>query len=206
MIVVRDAEGRSSRQGELRLSVPGRHNVLNALAAVAVGRELGLSFDAIAAGLAAFRGTARRFERIGEAGGVIVVDDYGHHPTEVGTVLETARLACRGRVIVAFQPHRYTRTQQLRDEFALALARADEVLLADIYPSGEDPVPGVTIEWLAEGIERHAPGRVRLVESLDALPAVVAGVAQAGDLVITLGAGSIGEYAPRILDEIRRCR
>ena len=204
-IEARDAKGHPATLGELRLSVPGRHNVSNALAAVAVGRELGVPFDAIAAGLAEFRGTARRFERVGEAGGVVVVDDYGHHPTEIETVLETARRACGRKVIVVFQPHRYTRTQQLRDEFAVALGRADEVLLADIYPSGEDPLPGVTIEWLAEAVKRHAPGRVRLVRSLDDLPSTVAGLARSGDLVITLGAGSIGEYAPRILEEIRRC-
>jgi UDP-N-acetylmuramate--alanine ligase len=191
--------------GELRVGVPGRHNVLNALAAVTVGLELSVPFDAIVAGLAAFRGTARRFESRGEVRGIRVVDDYGHHPTELATVLDTARRATHGRVIVAFQPHRYSRTQHLRDEFAATLARADEVLLADIYAAGEDPIAGVTVDWLAEAVEREAPGRVRIVRHLRDLPAVVAGVARAGDLVITLGAGSIGESAGPILDEIRRC-
>jgi len=204
-VVTRDREGRPAVLGELGLNVPGRHNVLNALAAVAAGLELGLEFDAIAAGLAAFRGTARRFERLGEANGVTVVDDYGHHPTEIATVLETARRACGGKVIVAFQPHRYTRTQHLREEFAAALARADEVLLVDIYPSGEEPIPGVTIEWLAEAVEREASGRVRVVADLRDVPSAVAGIARPGDLVITLGAGSIGEWGARILEEIRRC-
>jgi UDP-N-acetylmuramate--alanine ligase len=204
-VVTRDREGRPAVLGELGLNVPGRHNVLNALAAVAAGLELGLEFDAIAAGLAAFRGTARRFERLGEAKGVTVVDDYGHHPTEIATVLETARRACEGKVIVAFQPHRYTRTQHLRDEFAAALARADEVVLVDIYPSGEEPIPGVTIEWLAEAVEREASGRVRIVADLRDVPSAVAGIARPGDLVITLGAGSIGECGARILEEIRRC-
>jgi UDP-N-acetylmuramate--alanine ligase len=108
-------------------------------------------------------------------------------------------------VIVAFQPHRYTRTQHLREEFAAALARADEVLLVDIYPSGEEPIPGVTIEWLAEAVEREASGRVRVVADLRDVPSAVAGIARPGDLVITLGAGSIGEWGARILEEIRRC-
>ena len=204
-LVTRDAQGRRVPAGELRLNVPGRHNVQNALAAVAVGREIGLDGDAIATGLAAFCGTARRYERVGDASGVTVVDDYGHHPTEIRTVVETARRACAGRVIVVFQPHRYTRTEQLRDEFGAALGAADEVVLADIYASGEDPIPGVTIGWLAEAVERHAPGRVRTVPALDDLPRAVAGVARPGDLVLTLGAGSIGELGPLILDEIRRC-
>ena len=191
--------------GELRVGVAGRHNALNALAAVAVGLELRVPFEAIAEGLASFRGTARRFETRGEVRGVTVIDDYGHHPTEIATVLETARRGASGRVIVAFQPHRYSRTQHLRDEFAATLARADEVVLADIYPAGEDPIPGVTIEWLAEAVEREAPGRVQVIRHLQDLPRVIARLARAGDIVITLGAGSITDSAGPILDEIRRC-
>jgi UDP-N-acetylmuramate--alanine ligase len=204
-VMARRSRPHPSELGELRVGVPGRHNVLNALAAVAVGLELRVPFEAIAAGLGRFRGTARRFESRGEVRGVRVVDDYGHHPTEIATVLDTARRATKGRVIVAFQPHRYSRTQHLRDEFAATLARADEVLLADIYAAGEDPIPGVTIDWLAAAVEREAPGRVRVVRRLPDLPAVIAELARAGDLVITLGAGSIGESAGPILDEIRRC-
>jgi UDP-N-acetylmuramate--alanine ligase len=203
-VIVRESAARRAPAGELRLAVPGRHNVRNALAAVAVGRELGLDFASIAAGLAAFPGTARRYERIGHAGGVTVVDDYGHHPTEIRTVIETARRASPGRVVVVFQPHRYTRTQQLRDDFGAALGQADEVVLADIYASGEEPIPGVTIEWLAEAVERHVPGRVRTVPALADVPRTVAAIARPGDLVVTLGAGSIGEYGRKILDEIRR--
>jgi len=191
--------------GELRVGIPGRHNALNALAAMAVGLELDVPFAIMAAALADFRGTARRFETRGEAGGIRVVDDYGHHPTEIATVLETARRVTNGRVIVAFQPHRYSRTQNLREEFAATLARADEVLLADIYSAGEDPIPGVTIDWLAEAVEREAPGRVQVVRHLRDLPPAVARLARTGDLVITLGAGSITESAAPILDEIRRC-
>ena len=206
MVRLQEPDGRSIELGELRLEVPGRHNVLNALAAAAVGRELGLAFDVISQGLARFRGTARRFEFKGEAAGVRVVDDYGHHPTEITTVIETARHLSRGRVIVAFQPHRYSRTQSLRDEFAVALAAADEVVLTDIYAAGEEPMRGVTLEWLAEAVEREAPGRVHLARRLAEVPPSVARLAASGDVVITLGAGSIGDCAPAILDEVARCR
>jgi UDP-N-acetylmuramate--alanine ligase len=192
--------------GELVLSVPGRHNVQNALAAVAVGLEIGVPFDELAPGLAAFRGAERRFELKGEANGVRVVDDYGHHPTEIAAVLQAARVGHAGRVLVAFQPHRYSRTGQLQDEFGPALASADAIVLTDIYPAGEDPLPGVTLSRLAESVERAAPGRVTVVPDLESVPAEVARLARAGDLVLTLGAGSIGETGALILEEIRRCR
>ena len=204
--VVRREEERWRALGPLRLRVPGRHNLQNALAAIAVGLEIGLPFETAAAGLEAFGGTARRFERRGEAAGVTLVDDYGHHPTEIRTVIETARRGAAGRVVVVFQPHRYSRTMRLRDEFAAALAAADEIVLTDIYPSGEEAIPGITIEWLAEAVREAAPGRLRVVPALEDVPAAVAALARAGDLVITLGAGSVGECGPRILDEIARCR
>jgi UDP-N-acetylmuramate--alanine ligase len=192
--------------GELRIRVPGRHNVLNALAAVSVGFELGLPFEALAPGLEAFRGADRRFERKGEAAGVTVVDDYGHHPTEIAAVLDAARAGLTGRLIVAFQPHRYTRTQQLRDLFGPALAKADAIVLTDIYPAGEPPIPGVTLEWLAAAVEASAPGRVHVVRDLARVPAAVARLARAGDLVLTLGAGSIGTLGPLVLEELAGCR
>jgi UDP-N-acetylmuramate--alanine ligase len=192
--------------GELHIHVPGRHNVLNALAAVAVGLELGLPFDVLAPGLEAFRGADRRFERKGEAGGVTVVDDYGHHPTEIAAVLEAARAGLTGRLIVAFQPHRYTRTQQLRDTFGPALARADAIVLTDIYAAGEEPIAGVTLDWLAAAVEEAAPGRVHVVPALADVPAAVAALARPGDLVMTLGAGSIGTLGPPILEELAACR
>jgi UDP-N-acetylmuramate--alanine ligase len=192
--------------GELHVHVPGRHNVLNALAAVSVGLELGLPFDALAPGLEAFRGAERRFEPKGEAAGVRVVDDYGHHPTEIAAVLEAARAGLTGRLIVAFQPHRYTRTEQLRDAFGPALAKADAIVLTDIYPAGEPPIAGVTLAWLAAAVEAAAPGRVHVVPGLTEVPAAVARLARAGDLVLTLGAGSIGALAPLILQELAACR
>jgi UDP-N-acetylmuramate--alanine ligase len=204
--IVRRHTGGEETLGTLRLAVPGRHNLQNALAAVAVGLELGVPFDTVAAGLARFEGVERRFERKGEAAGVEVFDDYGHHPAEIAAVLRAARTGRSGRIVVAFQPHRYSRTKQLRDEFGPALALADVIVLTDIYAAGEDPVPGVSVEWLAEAVAAAAPGRVDLVPRLADVPEAVARVAHAGDFVITLGAGSIGECGDRILEELRRCR
>jgi UDP-N-acetylmuramate--alanine ligase len=203
--VVRRHAGAEQGLGTLRLRVPGRHNLQNALAAVAVGLELGLPFEAVAAGLEAFEGAERRFERKGVAAGVEVVDDYAHPPTEIAAVLREARTGRSGRLIVAFQPHRYSRTRQLRDEFGPALALADAIVLTGIYGAGEDPMPGVTIEWLADAVTAAAPGRVDVVPEIADVPAAVAAIARAGDLVITMGAGSIGDCGARILEELRRC-
>lgn len=133
----------------------------------------------------------------------MVVDDYGHHPTEITAVIAAARAGLGRRLIVVFQPHRYTRTEQLMTEFGGALKEADEVVLTDIYPAGERPIPGVTIEALADVVARTAPGRVRLVKPLQEVPAAVAAMARPGDLVITMGAGSIGTMPDRILDALR---
>ena len=196
--VVRAEGDRRLELGRLRLRVPGRHNLLNALAAVTVGLEVGIPFDRIAAALQEFRGAERRFQLRGEARGVMVVDDYGHHPAEISAVIAAARAGLDRRVIVVFQPHRYTRTRDLVDQFGTALAAADEVVMTDIYAAGETPIPGVTVETLAAAVER-AGRRVRLVKSLDDLPAAVASLVRANDLVITLGAGSIGGVADTIL-------
>jgi UDP-N-acetylmuramate--alanine ligase len=190
--------------GEIRLNVPGRHNLQNALAAVAVGIEIGAPFDQIARSLASFNGVERRFERKGEAAGVVVVDDYGHHPTEIAAVVEAARSGPGRRVVVVFQPHRYTRTQRLFSRFGPALANADEIVLTDIYAAGEEAIPGVTVEALAEAVRAATTAPVHLVKDLERLPEIVAGLAREGDTVITLGAGSIGTAAGRILEEIGR--
>ena len=192
--------------GELRLQVPGRHNLLNALAAVAVGLEVGIPFAAVASALAAFQGAERRFQRLGEEDGVMVVDDYGHHPTEIAAVLAAARAGIDRRVVVVFQPHRYSRTSQLMREFGAALSAADEVVLTDIYAAGEPPIPGVTVEALASVVRTAARGSVRVVPALEDVPAAVATMAQPGDLVITLGAGSIGGTGERILEALRHRR
>ncbi|MEZ5415786.1 MAG: UDP-N-acetylmuramate--L-alanine ligase [Vicinamibacterales bacterium] len=179
--------------GRLRLQVPGRHSVLNALAAVAVGLELAVPFDVMAGALEEFTGAERRFEVRGVVHGVTVVDDYGHHPTEIAAVLAAARAAAPRRVVVAFQPHRYSRTAQLLPDFAAALAPADEVVLTDIYAASEPPIPGVTVEALAEAVNRRRTQPARVVKALDQVPAAIAELARPGDLVITLGAGSIGQ-------------
>jgi UDP-N-acetylmuramate--alanine ligase len=190
--------------GDLRLKVPGRHNLLNALGAVAVGLEVGIPFPRIAAALGEFQGAERRFQRLGEEDGVLVIDDYGHHPTEIAAVIAAARAGIDRRVVVVFQPHRYSRTQALMTEFGAALSGADEIVLTDIYAAGEPQIPGVTIEALASAIRASARGNVRVVPLLEHLPSTVADFARPGDLVITLGAGSIGTVGERILDALRR--
>jgi UDP-N-acetylmuramate--alanine ligase len=187
--------------GSLHLAVPGRHNVANALAAIAVGLELQIPFERIAAALAEFEGAERRFERLGEARGVLVVDDYGHHPTEIAAVIAAARTLQR-RLVVVFQPHRYTRTAQLLHEFGPALAGADEIVLTGIYSAGEKPLPGATLEALVESVRRSASGPVHVVPAADDLPSRVAAIARQGDVVVTLGAGSIGAVGRRILKEL----
>jgi UDP-N-acetylmuramate--alanine ligase len=188
----------------LRLPVPGRHNLQNALAAVAVGLELGLDAGTVAAALASFRGADRRFQRLGEADGVLVIDDYGHHPTEIRAVLDAARASLGRRLVVAFQPHRYSRTARLMDRFGPALAQADELVLCDIYAASEDPIPGVTVGALAEAIAPSLSGRLHLARTLDDAVGLVTSLAQPGDAVITLGAGSIGTVGPRVLDALVR--
>ena len=197
----RSADGRE-RLGTLELSVPGRHNLQNAHAAVAAAEWVGVVFARIAAALAGFHGAERRFERHGEAAGVLIIDDYGHHPTEVAAVLAAARATLGRRIVVAFQPHRYSRTARLLEEFGTCFTGADEIVLTGIYGAGEEPIPGVTSEVLASRIARS--GRpVHLVHSLDELVTKVLAVARPGDVVITLGAGSIGSVPTRLIEGLR---
>jgi UDP-N-acetylmuramate--alanine ligase len=189
--------------GTLHLAVPGRHNLQNALAAVAVGLELGLTFEQIAAGLAQFRGVERRFEIRGETRGILVVDDYGHHPTEIAAVIEAARSLGR-RIVVAFQPHRYTRTASLLEAFGPALAGAHHVVLTDIYGAGEDPIAGVTIDALAAAVRRTLTVPVDVAPHLDEVVTTIVRVARRGDVVITLGAGSIGTVPEKLIAALER--
>jgi UDP-N-acetylmuramate--alanine ligase len=201
-VVQSTEQGKRTELGALRLRVPGRHNLLNALAAVAVGLETGVPFPRIASALEQFAGAERRFQRRGEELGVMVVDDYGHHPTEIAAVIAAARAGLDRRVVVVFQPHRYSRTRDLLDAFGEALSAADEVVLTDIYPAGEAPIAGITIETVEERVRKG--GRpVHLVKALEDVPAAVANIARPNDLVITLGAGSIGTLPDRILAAIR---
>jgi len=185
-------------EGELQLAVPGLHNLQNALGAVAVGLELGVPFERLATALAEFKGAERRYQVRGSAKGVTVVDDYGHHPTEIAAVLRAARSGSPRRLVAVFQPHRYSRTRDLLGDFGPALALADVVFLTDIYPAGEAPIAGATLESLAAEVRRSVP-ELHVVPSLDQLPQAVADQARDGDLVVTLGAGSIGHAGDRIL-------
>jgi UDP-N-acetylmuramate--alanine ligase len=202
-VLQRSRDGSMKAMGTLRLRVPGKHNVLNALGAVAVGLEAGVPFARIAAALEEFRGAERRFQMRGEEKGVMVVDDYGHHPTEITAVISAARAGIDRRVVVVFQPHRYSRTRELIREFGTALNAADEIVLTDIYSAGEQPIHGVTIEGLADAIRAAGPVPLHVVKAVDDLPRAVAGIVRRGDLVITLGAGSIGTVGDRILAELR---
>ncbi len=202
-VLHRGVDGVTTELGTMRLRVPGRHNLMNALATVAVGLEAGVPFPRMAEALAEFRGAERRFQMRGEEQGVMVVDDYGHHPTEIAAVIAAARAGIDRRVVVVFQPHRYHRTSQLMHEFGTALGAADEVVLTDIYSAGEPPIPGVTIEALAAAVRATASCPVHVVKSLEALPAAVVALSRSGDLVVTLGAGSIGTVGDRILEAIR---
>lgn len=190
-------------EGEITLAVPGYHNLMNALAAVALGLELGVPFAHVASALADFKGAERRFQVLGDAGGVTVIDDYGHHPTEIAAVIDAARASNPNRVVVAFQPHRYTRTRDLLKEFGPALAKADHVVLTEIYAANEKAIDGVSGEALRAEVDRHAPGRVVLEPTLAALERRLAAIAEDGDLVITLGAGSISQSGPRVLELLR---
>jgi UDP-N-acetylmuramate--alanine ligase len=201
--VVTHRSGRLRHElGLLRLAVPGRHNLLNALGAVAIALELEVPFGRIAEALAEFRGAERRFQHRGEARGIAVIDDYGHHPTEITAVIDAARVSGR-RIVLVFQPHRYSRTRDLMDAFARSLAAADEVVLTDIYAAGEPAIPGVTLGALASRTREVAGRAPHVVPRLDDVPEAVAAIAQPGDLVLTLGAGSIGTAGDRILAAIR---
>ncbi len=172
--------------------MPGNHNVLNALAAIAVGQELDIPMGDIQMGLKKLGGLARRFQVKGEKRGILLVDDYGHHPTEILATLETARECWpEKRLVVVFQPHRYTRTRALYDRFAICFNQADLLLIAPIYPAGESPIEGVDAEWLYRGIKEHGHREVTLCQSQDEILQVLLDLIRPGDLVMTLGAGDI---------------
>jgi len=184
--------------GVLTLSVPGRHNLQNALGAIAVGLEIGVPFGRIVAALAEFGGAERRYQVRGTVKGITIVDDYGHHPTEITAVLRAARDGRPSRIIAVFQPHRYSRTRDLLNEFGPALALADVVVLTDIYAAGEPPLPGINLDTLA-AVVRETVGDLHVAPSLDDAAAAIGRLARPGDVVVTLGAGSIGTLPDRIL-------
>jgi UDP-N-acetylmuramate--alanine ligase len=181
--------------GKVRLRLHGRHNALNALAAIAVARELEVPFEETVAALADFGGTDRRMQRISDHDDILVIDDYGHHPTEIRAVLATARDAWDRRTIVCFQPHRYSRSQLLKDDFGRAFYQADKVLVLPIYAAGEDPIAGVTGEGLATSIKEHGHKQVENVAGLEEATDALAAMVRPGDLVLTLGAGDVWKVA-----------
>jgi UDP-N-acetylmuramate--alanine ligase len=185
--------------GPFELNVPGRHNVLNATAAVAIAHQLQVAEDKIAEGLHRFRGVDRRFQLRGQARGVAVVDDYGHHPTEIRATLAAARECGYKRIHVIFQPHRFTRTLDLMEQFSGAFTNADTVAVLPIYAASEEPIPGVTAEALAEKIEGP---HTQFVPDFAAAVLAVASQATEGDLILTLGAGSVSQLAPQILAQL----
>jgi UDP-N-acetylmuramate--alanine ligase len=190
--------------GRVNLPVPGRHNVYNALAAISVGLELGIEFQKIAAGLGKFTNADRRFQFKGEAKDVIVVDDYGHHPTEVQATLAAAKYGSGlKRTVVLFQPHRYTRTQDLMEDFARSFNNADLLFLTDIYAASEDPIEGVTAEILTERIRQFGHKNAHYIGALENAPEKICDALQPGDLCITLGAGSVSRASEQILEILR---
>jgi UDP-N-acetylmuramate--alanine ligase len=189
--------------GEFTLHVPGVHNVLNATAAIAVGVGLDVGVEAIRTALDQFRGVDRRFQLRGSAAGVSVIDDYGHHPTEIKATLAAARQCGFGKIHVIFQPHRYTRTRDLLEEFTTAFADADSLFVLDIYAASEKPIEGITGEILAQRIREKSGKHAQYANSVaDAANAVTA-AARDGDMILTLGAGSVSQFGPIILDKLK---
>lgn len=188
--------------GDIELKVPGRHNVANALAAISVCFELDVDFKTIANGLASFSGVGRRFETIGQAGGVTVIDDYAHHPTEIAATLTVAKEIYKGRIIVIYQPHLYSRTRDFADELAKALALADKCMLVDIYPAREEAIPGITSKLIVERAKAAGVGDFSYVGLKENAIREAVSFAAKSDVIITMGAGSITLIRHQILEEL----
>jgi UDP-N-acetylmuramate--alanine ligase len=185
--------------GKFRLRVPGMHNVSNALAAVGVGLDLAIEPEAIREALEEFAGVERRFQVKGEARGIVVVDDYGHHPAEIRATLDAAKEGFGRRVVVVFQPHRYTRTKYLLRDFSTAFYQADVVIVTEVYAAGEPVIPGVSGRQIAEGALEHGHRNVTFVKDKEAVPDLLLPVLRPGDLVITMGAGDIWQIGEEIM-------
>ena len=187
--------------GTVVLNVPGLFNVYNALATIAVAREIDMDFPAITAGLKTFTGVQRRLEVKGTGGGVTVVDDYGHHPTEIRETLAAARTVWPGRLLVVFQPHRYTRTRALFEEFTGAFSDADLLVITDIYAASEAPIPGVNSENLAAAIRERGKKEVLYIADFEAITERLLMLSRAGDVIITQGAGSVWKIGEEYLQK-----
>jgi len=205
-VTLRDRAGETRTIIGIELPMPGRHNVSNALAAIGVAAEMGIEDDVIARGFAAFGGVKRRFTKVGEVGGVTIIDDYGHHPVEIKAVLSAAREGAEGRVIAVVQPHRYTRLHDLMEDFQGAFNDADIVLVAPVYAAGEAPIEGVSHEALVEGLKERGHLGAHAVNSFDDVCQCLKDLAAPGDMVICLGAGDITKWAAALADGLCKAR
>jgi UDP-N-acetylmuramate--alanine ligase len=202
-IVFRDRAGSFLHEiKNVALPMPGRHNALNATAAIAVAHELGIGDDVIRNALANFGGVRRRFTRTGMWNGVTIVDDYGHHPVEIASVLRAARESTKGKVIAVVQPHRYTRLQALFEQFCTCFNDADAVIVAPVYSAGEAPIEGFDRDSLVQGVRNHGHRQVFALDSPDRLHLLVSSMAKPGDYVVCLGAGSITQWAYALPGEL----
>jgi len=203
-VMFRDRAGKSVHEiAGLSLPMPGRHNALNATAAIAVARELGISDEQIRKGLAGFGGVKRRFTRTGDWNGVTIFDDYGHHPVEIAATLKAARESAKGQVIAVMQPHRYTRLAALFDQFCTCFNDADAVIVAHVYPAGEAPIPGADRDTLVAGLRARGHRRVATLDEPAQLAGMVRDIARPGDYVVLLGAGSITQWAYALPGELK---
>ena len=203
-VVIRDRKSGTSREiADIMLPMPGRHNASNATAAIAVAHELGVSDEAIRKAIAGFGGVKRRFTKTGEWHGVAVIDDYGHHPVEIAAVLKAARESTNGRIIAVVQPHRYSRLQSLFEEFCTCFNDADAVVVAEVYPAGETPIPGIDRDHFVAGLRAHGHREVFPLPDAGELAKIVRGEAKSGDLVVCLGAGNITQWAYALPGELK---
>jgi UDP-N-acetylmuramate--alanine ligase len=205
-VTLRNRAGEQRTIADVELPMPGRHNVQNALAAIGVAAELGIPDERIARGFERFTGVKRRFTRVGEIEGAAIIDDYGHHPTEIRAVLSAAREGAEGRVIAVVQPHRYTRLRDLMEDFQGAFNDADIVYVAPVYAAGEEPIDGVDAEALVEGLKQRGHRAVKAVADLNDLCLSLRDIAAPGDMVICLGAGDITKWAAGLADGICQAR
>jgi UDP-N-acetylmuramate--alanine ligase len=203
-VVIRDRNSDAAHEiADIVLPMPGRHNALNATAAIAVAHALGLSNDEIREALAGFGGVKRRFTKTGEYNGVTIIDDYGHHPVEISAVLRAARESTNGKVIAVVQPHRFTRLQSLFEEFCTCFNDADAVVVAEVYPAGETPIEGIDRDHFVLGLRAHGHREVIPLPNAGALAGIVKGLAGSGDLVVCLGAGNITQWAYALPGELK---
>jgi UDP-N-acetylmuramate--alanine ligase len=203
-VVFRDREGRTVHEiKNLTLPMPGRHNALNATSAVAVAHELRIPDDKIRAALGKFGGVKRRFTRVGEWNGAVIIDDYGHHPVEIAAVLKAARESTKGKVIAVMQPHRFTRLKTLFEPFSTCFNDADAVIIAPVYPAGEAPIEGADRDHLVEAVRARGHRNVMPLEGPEKLAAMIRGLAKPGDYVVCLGAGSITQWAYALPGELK---